>query len=133
VDRDAILGQYFDKGFPNATFEWSSKPGAQPNSVDLRYAITEGPAQFVRQVVATGLRITRPSLVNRTLTLNPGDPLSPTAVSDIQRRLYDLGVFAKVDAAIQDPDGDTPNKYVLYNLEEARPYSVAIGFGAQLG
>ena len=133
VDRDVILGQYFDKGFPNATFEWSSKPGAQPNSVDLRYAITEGQAQFVRQVVVTGLRITRPSLVNRNLTLNPGDPLSPTAVSDIQRRLYDLGVFAKVDAAIQDPDGDTPNKYVLYNLEEARPYSLAIGFGAQLG
>ena len=26
VDRDAILAQYFENGFPNATFEWSSKP-----------------------------------------------------------------------------------------------------------
>ena len=133
VDRDAILAQYFEKGFPNATFEWSSKPAAQPNSVDLRYAVKEGQAQFVRQVVATGLRITRPSMVNRSLTLNPGDPLSPTAITDIQRRLYDLGVFAKVDAAIQDPDGETSRKYVLYNVEEARRYSVATGFGAQLG
>jgi outer membrane protein assembly factor BamA len=72
-------------------------------------------------------------MVNRSLTLNPGDPLSPTAITDIQRRLYDLGVFAKVDAAIQDPDGETSRKYVLYNVEEARPYSVAAGFGAQLG
>jgi outer membrane protein assembly complex protein YaeT len=133
TDRNVILAQYFEKGFPNATFEWSSKPAAHPNSVDLRYAVSEGQAQFVREVVTTGLKITRPSIVNRSLTLNPGDPLSPTAVTDIQRRLYDLGVFAKVDAAIQDPDGDTSSKYVLYNLEEARPYSVAVGFGAQLG
>ena len=133
VDRDVILGQYFEKGFPNATFEWSSKPGAQPKTVDLRYAVHEGEAQFVRQVVTTGLKITRPSIVDRNLTLNPGDPLSPTEIAVIQRRLYDLGVFAKVDAAIQDPDGDTSSKYVLYNLEEARPYSVAAGFGAQLG
>ena len=133
VDRDVILGEYFKNGFPNATFEWSSTPGAQPNGVDLRYSVKEGQAQFVRQVVVTGLKITRPGMVNRNLTLHPGDPLSPTGITDIQRRLYDLGVFAKVDAAVQDPDGDTSSKYVLYNLEEARPYSLAVGFGAQLG
>ena len=58
--------------------------------------------------------------MDRNLTLNPGDPLSPTAITDTQRRLYDLGVFARVDAAIQNPDGDTDRKYVLYNMEEAR-------------
>ena len=57
------------------------------------------------------------------MTLNPGDPLSPTADHRDQRRLYDLGVFARVDAAIQNPDGETDRKYVLYNLEEARRYS----------
>ncbi|MBZ5586193.1 MAG: BamA/TamA family outer membrane protein, partial [Acidobacteriia bacterium] len=133
VDRDAILAQYFERGFPNATFEWSSRPAAEPNRVDLRYVVNEGEEQLVRQVVATGLRITRASLVNRQLTLNPGDPLSPTAMADIQRRLYDLGVFAKVDMAIQDPEGETQRKYILYNVEEARRYSVAVGFGAYLG
>jgi outer membrane protein assembly complex protein YaeT len=133
VDRDAILGEYFARGFPDATFEWSMTPGEQAQGVKLRYMVNEGREQFVRKAVVTGLKITRPSLVQRELTLHPGDPLSPTAISDIQRRLYDLGVFAKVDAAIQDPDGDTSSKYVLYNLEEARPFSVAAGFGAQLG
>ena len=42
VDRDAILAQYFQNGFPNATFEWSSKPAAAPNRIDLRYTIQEG-------------------------------------------------------------------------------------------
>jgi outer membrane protein insertion porin family len=133
VDRDAILAQYFDRGFASATFEWSSKPAALPNRVDLHYVVHEGEQQFVRQVLISKLVYTRPTLVDRKLTLNPGDPLSPTAVTDTQRQLYSLGVFARVDAAIQDPDGATDTKYVLYQLDEARRYSMAVGVGAQLG
>jgi outer membrane protein insertion porin family len=44
-----------------------------------------------------------------------------------------MGVFAKVNAAIQDPEGETDEKYVLIDLEEARRYSMAVGFGAELG
>lgn len=133
VDRDTILARYFENGFPNATFEWSSKPAAEPNRVDLRYSITEGKQQFVRQVVTMGLKITHPSLISRNIKLNPGDPLSPARVADIQRSLYELGVFARVTAATQDPDGETDSKYVLYDMEEARRYSMAVGFGAELG
>jgi outer membrane protein insertion porin family len=134
VDRDTILAQYFQNGFPNAAFEWSATPSpADPKQVDLRYTIREGEQIFVRQVLFNpgGLKHTRPSLVYRNLTLNPGDPLSPTAMSETQRRLYDLGVFSRVDMAIQDPDGATNQKYVLYDLEEARRYSLSLGFGAE--
>jgi outer membrane protein insertion porin family len=133
VDRDTILAQYFDRGFAGATFEWSSKPAALPNRVDLHYVVHEGKQQFVRQVLTSKLVYTRPTLVNSKLTLNPGDPLSPTALTDTQRQLYGLGVFARVDAAIQDPDGATNTKYVLYQLDEARRYSMALGVGAELG
>ena len=133
VDRDTILAQYFDRGFPNATFEWSSKPGATPHRMDLRFTIAEGPEQFVRQVVTSGLTITQPALVNRIITLKPGDPLSLTRITDIQRKFYDLGIFARVDTAIQDPDGETSRKYVLYSFDEARRYSMAVGLGAELG
>jgi len=132
VDRDAILAQYYQRGFPNATFAWSSKPSA-PNRVDVKYTIREGTREFVRQVLFNpgGLAHTRPSLVYRNLQLNPGDPLSPTAMSDTQRRLYDLGVFSRVDMAIQNPDGDTNQKYVVYDLDEARRYSLSVGVGAE--
>ena len=133
VDRDTILEKYFAAGFPSATFEWSSKASAQdPSHVDLSYTVREGRRQFVREVIYNGNRTTKPRLINRTLGLNPGDPLSPTAITETQRKLYDLGVFARVDAAIQDPDGDTDRKYVLYDLEEARRYSLALGLGAEI-
>ena len=41
-------------------------------------------------------------------------------------------MFAKVDAAIENPDGETDRKYVLYNMEEAARYSLAAGLGAEL-
>ena len=134
VDRDTILADYFENGFPKATFEWSSKPGGRPHRVDLLFVVHEGGQQFVRQVLINprGLKTTQPPLVARSCTLNPGDPLSPTAITDTQRRLYDLGVFAKVDAAIENPDGETDRKYVLYNMEEAARYSLAAGVGAEL-
>jgi len=132
VDRDGIMAQYFAKGFPNATFEWSYQPAAEPHRIDLHYVIHEGKQEFVRQVLTNQPRVTRPSLIDRNLTLNPGDPLSPSEITETQRRLYNLGVFSRVDAAIQDPDGDTESKYVLYQMDEARRYSLAAGFGAQL-
>jgi outer membrane protein insertion porin family len=111
---------------------WNSKPAA-PNRVDVSYTIREGGREFVRQVLFNpgGLAHTRPSLVYKNLKLNPGDPLSPTAMSETQRRLYDLGVFSRVDMAMQDPDGETDQKYVVYDLEEARRYSLSLGVGAE--
>jgi outer membrane protein assembly complex protein YaeT len=134
VDRDTILADYFENGFPHATFEWNSKPAAEPNRVDLLFVVHEGQQQFVRQVVINpeGLKTTRPGMVERSLQLHPGDPLSPTAITLTQRRLYDLGVFAKVDAAVQNPDGETNRKYVVYNMEEAARYSMSAGLGAEL-
>ena len=41
-------------------------------------------------------------------------------MADTQRRLYDLGIFATVDMAIQNPDGKTQRKYVVYDMEEAK-------------
>ncbi|MGA2711776.1 MAG: POTRA domain-containing protein [Bryobacteraceae bacterium] len=131
ADRETIIRQYEQNGFPNATFEWNSKPGARPHTFDLQFVIDEGQQQFVRQVVISGLETTRPALVDKQLDLKPGSPLSPTAMSDIQRKLYDLGIFSQVNMAIQNPDGDEDRKYVLYDIDEARRYSITTGFGLQ--
>jgi outer membrane protein insertion porin family len=131
LDREAILNRYFEKGFANATFEWSAIPSAEPNRFDVTYTITEGGQEFVRQVIYTGNRHTKPQLINRMIDLNPGDPLSPLQMTDTQRKLYNLGVFSRVDTAIQDPNGESVNKYVLYDLEEGKRYTMRVGVGAE--
>ncbi len=130
-DRETMMQYYGANGFPAAAFAWSSKPGAQPNTVDLEFVIEEGAQQFVREVVTSGLRTTRQRLVNRQLTLNPGSPLSPAAMAETQRKLDDLGIFAQVNMAVQNPDGVEDRKFVIYDLEEARRYTITTGLGAE--
>ncbi|MDQ1472294.1 MAG: outer membrane protein insertion porin family [Bryobacterales bacterium] len=130
-DRETIMQQYGANGFANATFAWDSKIDAETHLVELTFTIHEGEQQFVRDVVTTGLATTRPNLVTRQLRMHPGDPLSPSAMADTQKRLYDLGIFAQVEMAIQNPDGEEKQKYVLFDLEEARRYSITFGFGAE--
>jgi outer membrane protein insertion porin family len=131
-DRTTIINYYGERGYPNATFEYSAKPGEKPNQIEVEYHIVEGQRQTVRRVIVTGMRRTKPKLVNRQISLGPGDPLSPIQMAEAQKRLYDLGIFSKVDMAIQNPDGDEQDKYVVYDLDEARTYSLITGFGAQL-
>lgn len=130
-DREAILRMYGDNGFADATFEWSSEPSLKPHQVNVRFQVHEGERQTVRQVVTTGLETTRPRLVTRLLLLGAGDPMSPTALAETQKKLYDLGIFAQVKMAIQNPEGDERRKNVLLDLTEARRYSVTAGFGAE--
>ena len=132
ADRDTILAYYFAKGFAGATFEWNSTPAAEPHHVNLEFRITEGRQQFIRDVLVEGLHTTKQSLVDKQIHMSPGDPLSPIAMAETQRRLYDLGVFARVDAAVQNPDGDEDSKHVLYEAEEAHRYSITGGVGAEL-
>ena len=131
ADRESILRLYGDNGFADATFEWDSEPSLKPNQVNVRFQIHEGDQEYVRQVITTGLETTRPRLVNRQMALNPGDPLSPSALAETQKRLYDLGIFAQVNMAVQNPEGNEHHKYVLFDLTEARRYSVTAGFGAE--
>ena len=132
ADREQILNYYFENGFPSAQFSWTSTPGPKPNVVNLNYSIQEGNQQSVRQVIYTGLRTTKPELVDKQIHLSPGDPLSPVEMGDTQRRLYDLGIFAKVDMAVQNTDGQTDHKYVLYDMEEASRWALTGGIGAQI-
>ncbi|HEY7306983.1 MAG TPA: POTRA domain-containing protein [Bryobacteraceae bacterium] len=132
-DRNTILDYYFSRGFLNATFEYYAEPAAQPNQMNLRYVIEPGSRKYVRDVIVSGLDTTRRSLVFDRIELKPGQPLSLTAQTDSQRRLYDLGIFARVNTAIQNPDGDEEEKYVLYDIDEARHYSLNAAVGAQIG
>ena len=130
-DRKAILTYYYTHGFPAAKFEAGWKQSGD-RRVDIVYTITEGPRQYVRDVLISGNRITRQSLLNRNIRMKAGEPLSPVQETTIQQNLYDLGIFARVDTAIENPDGAAAHKYVLYNLQEANRYTVNVGIGAQV-
>ena len=131
TDRDLILGAYFDNGFQDARFSWKQLPTEEPNRVIVEYALQEGESLLIRRPIVTGLKHTQESLVSGQVRVTPGGPLSQSAMFETQRRLYDLGIFSKVDVDLQNPDGSEPSKNVLLQLQEARRWTVGVGGGAE--
>lgn len=131
-DRNAVLTYYYQRGFPAADFKAEWRRSAVPDRADVVYTIVEGNREYVRDVLTSGLKNTRRSVVEKAITLKPGDPLSPVSETDIQRAFYNMGIFARVDTAVQNPDGNAAYKYVLYNFDEASRYDLSVGLGAQI-
>jgi outer membrane protein insertion porin family len=133
ADQDTVLGYYYNSGYPDAQFESSQDPApAAANQVNLRYKVVPGVRQYVRGTLVRGLETTKASLVANRISLAPGDPISQNRIAQSQQRLYDLGIFSKVQTALQNPDGKEESKYVLFHLDEARQYSFNLGVGAEL-
>jgi outer membrane protein assembly complex protein YaeT len=135
-DRDAIFSDYLSRGFRQVQVEVAQQiEPADPSKVDIVFHITEGQQVFVRNVLITGVRSTRPDTVARAITLHPGDPLNQSALMDTQRNLYELALFNEVNTAVENPNGGDEQKTVLLQLTEARRWALTYGFGfeAQTG
>jgi outer membrane protein assembly complex protein YaeT len=132
-DRNRILQFYNAHGFLSATFSYQAKPGAEPKTIDLTYRVREGPQEFVRRVILSGLSRTKPALVKSFIDVEDGEPVSLSKVNDVSKKLSGLGVFANVNSALQDPDGSNRYKYVLYDFDEAARYTFNAGFGLEVG
>jgi outer membrane protein insertion porin family len=133
ADRDAILAYFFNNGYSEAAFDWSQTSSDIANRANLHYTIRLGQREFVRDLLVRGLETTRPNVVRSRILIHPGDPISQSRIGETQQKLYDLGIFAKVQTALQNPDGAEESKYVLFQLDEAARYSFNIGVGAELG
>ena len=134
-DRDAILGKYFDNGFPNAAVDVSyaavpPAPDGLPR-VGVTFTIHEGEQFFVNDVYMNGLHYTRSGVARRALRVHSGEPLSQQNMLESQRRLYDLGLFSEVDTAIQNPEGTESRKNVLITAREAKRYTFDYGGGIE--
>ena len=132
VDRDNVLDYYYNHGYANANFSWSFAPAAQADRAKVHYTVQEGAQRFLRRFLVSGLRATDGRLIAEREGIHAGDPLSRVSMLETQRQLYDLGIFSRVDMAIQNPGGDERDKYVALDVEEARRYTITTGFGAEI-
>jgi outer membrane protein insertion porin family len=131
-DRESILNYYFNHGFSNATLDVTTKPStAPPGREDIDFTLHEGDQFFVKQVMVAGLDHTRDYVVQREVQVTAGQPLSQQDILDTQSKLYDLGIFSQVDAAVQNPEGSDPQKNVLVQVQEAKRYTFTYGIGLE--
>ena len=138
-DQTQVTNFYFNQGYPNVKFEATARPVKDnPERMELTYKITEGQRFYFDQILVSGLHYTKPLVVEREekgVNVVSGDPLNQEKMLDLQRRLYDLGIFNSVDMAVQNPEGDAIRKNLNVQIEEARRYTFnyGVGFEVQTG
>jgi outer membrane protein assembly complex protein YaeT len=135
-DRDAVLSYYLAHGFDHARVEVTQTASAEDKTrTDVGLHVTEGQQVFIEKVLLSGIVHTRPPVVLNQVLVHAGDPLDQSALLQTQRNLYNLALFAEVNAAVQDPTGDAPSKNVVVQVTEAKRWDVTYGFGfeAQTG
>jgi outer membrane protein insertion porin family len=133
-DREVVLNEYFNRGFASVQLESSAKySDATHLSMGVVYDIREGPQEFVRRVLVSGVEHTKPHIVQRAIVIRAEAPLSQEKMLQTQRKLYDLGIFNEVDTAIQNPEGDERRKNVLFQIKEARRWTFGYGGGIEIG
>jgi outer membrane protein assembly complex protein YaeT len=131
-DRDALTFYYYNRGYPDVQFDSTVQPvKGEPERMDVTYKIDEGQHVSVDRLIITGLKHTRPTVLNKQIRIHEGDPLSQVDMVDSQRRLYNLGIFNQVDMAVQNPEGMEPKKNVLFNLDEAPRWTFRYGGGIE--
>ena len=101
--------------------------------MDVVYDIHEGAQEFVKRVLVSGVEHTKPHIVHRAVVIQAGDPLSQEKMLQTQRNLYDLGIFNEVQTAIQNPEGDESTKNVLFQIKEAKRWTIDYGVGMEIG
>jgi outer membrane protein insertion porin family len=131
-DRNNILALYYNEGFPEARLDDSVSPAGAPNEVRLIYRITEGQRIDVAKVLLSGYQYTRPGIVLRQVVIKPNGPLREGDVVETQRRLYNLGVFTRVQIAPQNPNGTDPEKVMVVDVQEGGRYTIGYGFGFEV-
>jgi outer membrane protein insertion porin family len=159
-DRDNVLALYYNQGFPNATFSFTTEPDTSPESqtatdqanakeekltgearkyaieraqpVKLVYRVVEGQRISVKNVFLTGYKHTRQRVIRREVKMTPGGPLREGEVVESQQKLYNLGVFNRVTIERQNANGTDPDKDIVVLVEEAKRYTIAYGGGFEV-
>jgi outer membrane protein insertion porin family len=132
-DRNQIGAQYLRMGYLNANFRATARPVAKnPHRLEVTYTISEGPKVILGSVTTLGAKVTRQSLIDRTVQLKSETPLREDDLMGAEGRLYSLGIFdwAEIDPRRQittQTDED-----VLVKLHEARQNEIKYGFGFEV-
>lgn len=95
--------------------------------VNLAFRVQPGRAARVAQIQFEGLGRTRRKIVERSLQVHTGRPLTKSGMQDTERELFKLGLFRKVEIIPQPSPDDPGQKILLIKLEEAPEIALQTG------
>ncbi|MBI2186501.1 MAG: translocation/assembly module TamB domain-containing protein [Acidobacteria bacterium] len=95
--RDRLVALYRRQGFAAAAVAAQPMVQSETASVEVAFAVTEGPRQVLGDVVVTGNRAIDTDVIVRALGLTTGAPLRADDVLQARTRVFGTGLFRRID------------------------------------
>ncbi len=131
ADVDAVRAHYLDDGYETVQVTLDPSFDESGTTVDLTFAIREGPQVVVEHVLVVGNSRIADSTVLDELTLRPGEPWGRDEEADSRRRLAGLGLFRGIDI-FGLSHGAGNRRDVVIVVEEAPATRVGYGGGLEV-
>ncbi len=123
-----IRALYEEQGFPSLSITPRLNWNDELTLVDVHLEIEEGPQAVVDRLILRGQRRSKSEVIKRLIRLEEGDPISRRRLLEVERDLYRLGIFSKVDVDQQTAAESFEKRDVVVRLEEGQRYRLAYGF-----
>lgn len=126
---DRILSRYELSGYPDARVTATTDWNAEHTLVDVTFEVLEGERQVAGNLIVRGNERTRSEVIRVFAGLEKGEPLSYRRLLEIQRNLYRLGVFSRVEVELASTPEGSGVRDVVVRVTEGRNQRVAYGVG----
>jgi outer membrane protein assembly factor BamA len=131
--RQRIVALYRREGFGRATVDVRQIPQVDTAAVAVGFAIEEGPRQVVAEIDVQGSRGVDTDVVTRALHLEMHQPLAADAWLQARRRVFETGLFRRVDVAAEQigtaaPDADVQPMRIRVIVEPWPALRLRYGF-----
>ena len=106
--RQRLVAVYRREGFAAAAVAARPVVADERPEVVVAFEVTEGPRQVLSEIVVSGTRRVSTDVVRRSLELSEGDPLRADEVLQARSRVFNTGLFRRIDVAAEPADGEKP-------------------------
>ncbi len=100
---------------------------AGTNRVQVVFDIEEGTPVTIRNILITGNRTTRMSVIKREIKVHKGGPADLSLIQDTKRRLERLGIFS--DVRTEEVMTDAKDENLVLTVQEGEQNYAGAGFG----
>ena len=97
--------------------------------MDVEIRILEGPRRRAGHLIVRGNEETESEVIRAAAGLVPGEPLSRERLLELQRNLYRLGIFFRVEVDLAPPGDDPEHRDVIVRVVEGKTQRLSYGVG----
>ena len=125
---DALTKMVGESGFAFASIRPRPRSNQETRTVDIEYAIDEGPRVYVERININGNSRTRDDVIRRELRLAEGDAFNKVLLSRSERSVRGLNFFSAVEVT-ENPGTEEDQTIIDVNVREMPTGELSFGVG----